>query len=39
MPTASLPTTLRGWIVALLASMVGFIAGFAATSWGVRVLG
>jgi hypothetical protein len=39
MPSASLPTTLRGWIVALLASIVGFIAGYAATGWGLRMLG
>jgi hypothetical protein len=32
MPEATLPTNLKGWVVALGASLVGFIAGFAATS-------
>ena len=32
MPRADLPTTWRGWVVAIVASLVGFIAGFAATS-------
>jgi len=35
MPKAKLPTTLRGWLVALAASMVGLISGFIT----VRVLG
>lgn len=28
MPKAGLPTNLKGWFVALVASFVGFIAGF-----------
>ena len=32
MPKAKLPTTPMGWIIALAASMVGFIAGFLALS-------
>jgi uncharacterized membrane-anchored protein YhcB (DUF1043 family) len=28
MPRAELPTTARGWLVALVASFVGFISGF-----------
>jgi hypothetical protein len=29
MPKAKLPTTAKGWVVALAASLVGFLAGFA----------
>lgn len=28
MPKAALPTSVKGWLVALLASFVGFVAGF-----------
>ena len=28
MPKAELPTTMKGWMVALASSAVGFIAGF-----------
>lgn len=28
MPRAALPSTVKGWLVALLASLVGFMAGF-----------
>lgn len=28
MPKAALPTTAKGWLVALLASFAGFLAGF-----------
>jgi hypothetical protein len=28
MPKAKLPTSTKGWLVALLASFAGFIAGF-----------
>lgn len=28
MPKAELPSSLKGWLVALLAAFVGFIAGF-----------
>lgn len=28
MPQAQLPTSLKGWALALIASLVGFIAGF-----------
>jgi len=28
MPKAELPTTMRGWIVAIGAGVVGFLAGF-----------
>jgi len=28
MPRAQLPTTLKGWLVALLAALAGLIAGF-----------
>lgn len=30
MPKAELPTSPKGWLVALLASFVGFVAGFLA---------
>lgn len=29
MPKATLPTTLKGWVAALVASFVGFVSGFA----------
>jgi hypothetical protein len=38
-PKAELPTTPRGWLVALAASFVGFIAGFLAIGLLGRVLG
>lgn len=28
MPKAQLPTTLKGWTIAMLASFVGFVSGF-----------
>lgn len=28
MPKAQLPTSVKGWLVALLASFVGFVSGF-----------
>lgn len=34
MPKAKLPTNLKGWVIALFASMVGFISGF----WALGVL-
>ena len=39
MPRATLPTTLAGWIVALAASMVGFISGFIALALLTRLSG
>jgi hypothetical protein len=39
MPKATMPTTFRGWIVALFASMIGFIAGFGATALASSMLG
>lgn len=35
MPKAELPSTFKGWIVALVASFVGFVSGFVTT----KVLG
>lgn len=32
MPEAKLPTTLKGWLVALVASLVGLLAGFVTTN-------
>jgi hypothetical protein len=29
MPRVSLPTTLAGWLIMLVASAIGFLAGFA----------
>lgn len=28
MPKAALPTSLKGWLIALIASFAGFVAGF-----------
>jgi hypothetical protein len=28
MPVARLPTTVQGWLLALLASFIGFVSGF-----------
>jgi hypothetical protein len=39
MPRAALPTTLKGWLVALAASFVGLIAGFIAIAVLSRALG
>lgn len=39
MPKASLPSTTLGWIVALAASFVGFIAGFLAIALLTQVAG
>ena len=33
MPKAKLPNSPRGWIAALVSSMVGFIAGLVALNW------
>lgn len=38
MPKAALPTSARGWLVALLASFVGFIAGFVTIALAGRFL-
>jgi hypothetical protein len=35
MPKATLPSTVRGWVVAMLASFIGFIIGF----WITNALG
>jgi hypothetical protein len=39
MPKAQLPTTTRGWLVALVASFVGFIAGFITIALTSKLLG
>lgn len=36
MPQAKLPTTLKGWLIAVVASLVGFFAGFATVSFLTR---
>lgn len=38
MPRAELPSTVQGWLVALLASFVGFIAGFITIALAGRLL-
>jgi hypothetical protein len=38
MPVATLPSTPAGWLVALFASFVGFIAGFLAVSLTAKLL-
>lgn len=39
MPKASLPSTPLGWLIALGASMVGFIAGFIALALLTHLIG
>ncbi len=39
MPNAKLPTTPKGWLVALLASFVGFVSGFATLVLAGRLVG
>jgi hypothetical protein len=33
MPHAKLPTTLKGWLVALVGALVGLLAGFLTVNW------
>ena len=33
MPKAELPTSAKGWFVALTASFVGFVSGFLTVKW------
>jgi hypothetical protein len=35
MPSAQFPTTPRGWLAAVLSSMIGFLAGL----WSLKLLG
>lgn len=39
MPKAELPTSPAGWLVALAASFVGFIAGFLAIATLTKIMG
>lgn len=39
MPEANLPTTMAGWLVALGAGVVGFLAGFVFISICTRMMG
>lgn len=39
MPKAELPTSAKGWLVALAAAFVGFIAGFIFLSIANRMVG
>lgn len=38
MPEAKLPTTFKGWIVALGGSLAGLIAGFITVNWLGKVM-
>lgn len=33
MPHAKLPSTFKGWLVALVAALVGLLAGFVTVNW------
>lgn len=39
MPEAKLPTSAKGWLVALISSMIGFFAGMASIALVARMLG
>jgi len=39
MPRAQFPSTAQGWLVVLLASFVGFLAGFVTIALAARTIG
>jgi hypothetical protein len=39
MPDAKLPTSLKGWFIAITASLVGFMSGFVTIIWLRKILG